>query len=270
MLQGPDPFDEYRSRRKVEQLEGDIRTEAERKRARMRELLGREEDEDEKVRRRVDAEMEDFFHASETVDASPVEEPPFEIPRPAAPVHGGNDERRAPAPAPSGDRRYDDLQAALDRLRRAGGAETAPPPPPPSPAPVRAARERDSDHDPDTPDWLDLTEERIARPGSAELDRATDDFDFGGDSYQGPITRARQGVIDPFATPQKVAPKPVDAPSARPSRGDSAPLAEPPPLARPDLGDIASDTRLRELERRMAKLEAAMDRLVAMVEARGE
>jgi len=323
MLQGNDPFDTYRSKRKVEQLETDFRDAAERKRERMRHLLGREENDEEKVRRRVEAEMEDFFQApedaedaedAEIVDAAAEDDAVTTLAEPSSEIRdqidaalGSDDDEweevdDGDAEAP------DELQNALNRLRRGPDAEEEPPPAPrrrqkrPSePVPIEHSVHSLDDLDP--PDWLDLTEERIGEiqpPPEPEDSRSTDDFEFGGAVHAGPITRARPGVIDPFATPQStphLAQEPVAPPVARrrrkptpaPAEPDpsetaasetataavavSTPEVSPPaasapaPASRPSMAEIAAEARMSELERRVAKLESMLERHIRAQEA---
>jgi hypothetical protein len=157
MLQGSDPFEDFRQKREIDMLERNFRDTALAKRKRLKELLEGDEGEPGEVERQVQEEMEAFFRESAEAAESvftevggggeaareEIQQRIDEVLRPVESVPGALTEEPATVPASSEE---GDVQSALDRIRRHATGE------PGRPKPSRSSL---------APDWLDLTEETV-------------------------------------------------------------------------------------------------------------
>jgi hypothetical protein len=272
MLQGSDPFDEFRMKKEIARLEGDFRESADRKRKRLKELLeGDDGGDPDGIQKRVQAEMESFFRESATAAESIFagvgaegevchQEILDRLDEVLQPVERGTTatlEGRRSAEDPDGDGAEEHVQEALARLRglvgRDGGAE-------PEGGAVAV------------PDWLDVTEETIDESDRSSEGKDQDDrrrrilgaFDESAVRFrdlirEGLSESAMQSAID-SDEPNDDAAEPPLTPRAEP--GGYVASTRPRTLTEPaqEPAPVSMQARLEVLEEEVARLRRALER----------
>jgi hypothetical protein len=247
MPQNSDPFDEFRMKKVISNLESGFRHSAKKKRKRLKELLEEDDGGDpDAVEVRVQEEMESFFKestsAAESVfaeigqggaaDTAEIQQRIDDVLRP---VEAASIARREPPPPPS-PRDRDDLESPnaddiREALARLGGRVDR-----------RAAENGPSDGDA-LPDWLDAEEERIGDPGSVvENDEERQRRILG--AFDTSFDRLRSLIRDSLNEAEREAREEYaqeEAARAECAREEAARESEDPPLARRPEGEGFGD-----------------------------
>ena len=279
MLQGSDPFDEFRMKKEIARLEGDFRESADQKRKRLKELLEGDDGADpDGIAKRVQEEMESFFRESATAAESvfaevgaegemnrqEILERIDEVLQPMEESTTATLEARRSAEGPGDDDSEEEtyVQEALARLRGRIREENAP------------GEEAGAAG---VPDWLDVTEETIdeGAAGGAEEDqedrrrRILGAFDASADRFRDLL---REGLSESAARAEIEASEGADEPPLTPraepggyvAAETARPLPEPAEEPAEDRSSqpvpVSLVARIEVLEEEVARLRRALER----------